>query len=73
MALPWATGVESRMVQPPWAEVRQQCVQTLLHAGRFAGWLEKIAVVDKHSAKIEDETERERCVFVAQAFLMQRL
>jgi hypothetical protein len=65
-----ATGVASRMVQPPWAAVRQQCVLTLLQAGRFAGWPELIEVVDEHIATIEDKTERERFVFVAQAILM---
>jgi hypothetical protein len=73
VGLPRAPGVESRMIQPPWAEVRRQCVQTLLRAGCFAGWPEMIEVVDEHSAKIEDETERERFVYVAQAILMQRL
>jgi hypothetical protein len=61
------------MVQPPWAAVRQQCVLTLLQARRFAGWPEMIDVVDKHITTIEDQTERERFVFVAQAILMLRL
>jgi hypothetical protein len=55
VGLPRATGVESRMVKPPRAGVRQQCVLTLLEARRFAaGWSEMIEVVDEHSDTIED-------------------
>ena len=71
--LPWANGVVSQEEQPPWADVRRDCMLRLLAEGHAASAPALFSKVDQHAATLAKDLERNKFVFVAQAVIMQRL